>query len=387
MTMDRGDRFGVENVLRHAGVIRPGVNLAPEDARRKRPRNVDYFTPDPSTFDDPRDAGDLVERFADQDGRIRRLPVWFHSDDLSVVAPHGLYLFRTGGLVCRSLRAAAEDRSLAIRFDREGRRVVECDPERCPDHLSGDCRFSGRLLFYVPGQRSPNPLMLPTTSLNSFRLIHSALANVRAVRGSIRMLHRGRPFLELVKVRKEVLRAVEDGFVRTPQWLIALRLTVPMEELARDAAAEPHRGTDHRREPAPEDPGRLKAGILQGVRRLGIADEDMRLWTASFVGKSVREMDTAELKRVHDLVAAAERGDPRLLCEVDLARLLNRLGLDLDSFELWLGADEEGLSWDQAVREGRAPDLLSALRARAATDPAGLRAEVERVAAERRKAA
>lgn len=389
------DRYVLKNVTRHSGVIRPGINLAPEGAKHKKPRNVDFFTPDANTFDDPRDAQMLMDKYADNDG-IHRLPIWLHTDDLSLAAPHGLCLFKAGGLVCRALRSADNDVNTAIRFDNQGRRVVECDPEKCHDHISGACKFSGRLYFYVPGQLSPNPLMLPTTSLNSFKLIYSALNNIKRVRGGIRLLHNGKPFINLIKVKKDVRRPGPDGaFIRAPQWLVSLSLTIPMDELTCDKATESTSTVSSPAKEQPstdnpvnrEDPRDLKQAIMDAVHRIGLDEEDMRLWAEQIAGKMARDMDPAELNRLHDMLVGLESGeDLRLNLEIDLARLLARIDVTFTDFNGWLNSDEESISWEEAVHKGIADDLLQAVNARTISDPTGFKKEIESAARERRAA-
>ena len=232
MPFDPEDRFvGIGS--RHSGIIRPGVNAAPPEASRKQPRNVKYFSPDPDSFDYPEDAEALRALYADEkDGIIYRLPIWLSDDNLQTVIPHGLFFFGKSGVKCRSIIAG--DKMLGISWDEKTKTQVQkdCVPERCQNYLTRKCKFSGRLYFHVPGHLSPNPLMLPTTSLNSFRLIVSALTSVSRFRGSFTALHNGQPFLELVKVNKEVLHRTDDGKLQhMHQWLSTIRCTVDPLEL------------------------------------------------------------------------------------------------------------------------------------------------------------
>lgn len=225
------DRFVHPALVRSSGTIRPGINQASANETRKKPKNVDYFTPDATTFDDQRDVKALLEKYADQDGHIRRLPLWLNDDDFELIAPHGLFLFQGNKLKCRS--TTQKGGLQANCTDADGNRFAKsCVPEECPDYQASPkkCRFSGRLFFYAPGQLSPNPLMLTTSSLNGFRLLWSALMQVLRIRGRISLTHKGAPFFELIKVKKLVARKDGDKLVRVPQWLPALSLTVdPME--------------------------------------------------------------------------------------------------------------------------------------------------------------
>jgi hypothetical protein len=197
---------------------------------------VDFFTPQINSFDDLRDSTLLVDKYADPDGHIRRLPLWFHDDDLDLIAPHGLRLFKGNALKCRN---TTQNGGLhAIYTDTDGRWAEKiCVPEDCPDYQASPkrCRFGGQLYFYVPGQLSPNPLRLVTTSLNGYRLIWSALMQVMRIRGRISLTHKGKTFFELIKVRQMVQRKEGDKLVRVPQWLPALSLNVdPMELICDD---------------------------------------------------------------------------------------------------------------------------------------------------------
>jgi len=138
------------------------------------PRNTQYFNVATSDFGMPEIAALLLKEFgevreASINPRLYRFPIVFHSDDLEEIFPnkmirHGgkpgyesVYL-EDGQRYCQYLPEVTPE----MFADQKARRIKRvprreklirglCDPGVCPEYAQGQCKFTGRLHFYIPG--------------------------------------------------------------------------------------------------------------------------------------------------------------------------------------------------------------------------------------------
>lgn len=218
-----------------------------------RPQNVDFLTIHPKSCKNPQHYRTIMERYADQDGKLRSLPVLFTSNHWWEIMPHGLLCFLKGGLRYRSSFKLTKDdfgRANAVRIceaprDIEkgkkiygGRGYVEnriCDPDKCPEYQSGECKFGGYIQFLIPGIPGIGVWKLRTNSWYSLVAIKSALELVSSfTKGRLAGLsHNGQPVFRLSKVEGTVSRIDTEKCksVKTDQWLIHLNVDVDITEL------------------------------------------------------------------------------------------------------------------------------------------------------------
>jgi hypothetical protein len=167
------------------------------------PENVDYFTIRQEDCKNPDDAKRLHELYADPDGKIRSLPVWFSINEWHNIIPHGLRAFgKMQGIRYYSdiiEKQNADGKKEFIRICRYplhvepgkriygGRRYGErpCDPDNCPEYQSQNCSFGGVICCHIPGVRGVGAWLIPTTSWYS-------LTNIKSTLDIITNLTRGR---------------------------------------------------------------------------------------------------------------------------------------------------------------------------------------------------
>ncbi len=218
------------------------------------PKNADYFTVRPSDCKNPDDVRLLYDLYADSDGKIRTIPVWFASNEWYNIIPHNLRCFgaRSGlrfyscfreiktptGKVIGSERICKFPLSLEERKRSYGKRKWgerPCDPENCPEYQQGECNFGGVINCYIPGIKGIGVWCIPTTSWHSMVNIKSTLETVSGITGGkISGLVNNRAFFQLRKVREMIHKTnAETGTVqKVEQFLIHLDVDIDMTELA-----------------------------------------------------------------------------------------------------------------------------------------------------------
>jgi hypothetical protein len=167
------------------------------------PENVDYFTIRPEDCKNQNDAKRLHELYADPDGRIRSLPVWFSVNEWHNLIPHGLRAFgKMQGIRYFSdiiEKQSTDGRKEFVRVCRyplqvePGRRIYggrrygerQCDPGNCSEYQSGNCSFGGVICCHIPGVRGVGAWLIPTTSWYS-------LSNIKSTLDIVTNLTRGR---------------------------------------------------------------------------------------------------------------------------------------------------------------------------------------------------
>lgn len=172
------------------------------------PRNTQYFSVAASDFGMPEIAQLIIDKFGemregDDRKQLYRFPVVFHSDDLGEVYPnqfkrHGhephyeSHYGEDGIRYCRYLPNVTEEQKTEIRVRRlkklpRREKVIrgQCEPGVCNEFGQGQCKFRGRLLFYVPGIPSTGLLGMETSSEYAAEGIWSDLERIRNALGTI----------------------------------------------------------------------------------------------------------------------------------------------------------------------------------------------------------
>jgi len=256
--------------LRRAGVVRPGImvlkkSCSPEDhkaygellAQGKNwdeiekqigkgkliPKNVDYFTIQPSDCNNPQDAETIYKLYADPDGKLRSFPVWFPINEWQNIIPHSLRCFGLTGLKYKCEIVNGEmlcyqpfvQETVVKTFG--GRDWVvrkKCEPSICNEFQKGECKFGGVINCFVPGIKGMNQWIIPTTSWNSLANIKSSLELVKGLLGRVSGLVDGKPFFRIRKVKETVYHTDSEG-KRTPseQWIIVLDCELDPMDMAR----------------------------------------------------------------------------------------------------------------------------------------------------------
>lgn len=209
------------------------------------PRNTQYFNIAASDFGMPEIAALLLEQFgevrdASSKPQLYRFPIVFHSDSLDQILPnklirHGgkpgyesVYL-KDGQRYCQYLPEVttamfAEQKAKRIKRVPRREKVVRglCDPGQCQEYLSGECKFSGRLRFYIPG--IPTGLVeLGTSSEYAAEGIWSELNRISEAFGEIPRTNPKRPGSYLYYLTKALENRTyfdEDGVQKTGlQWV------------------------------------------------------------------------------------------------------------------------------------------------------------------------
>lgn len=261
--------LGDREKIRYAGVIRGGVKVpkksctadevklfkeleaqgmnyddidkkmggTPKSATSKlTPRNVDHFVIRDEDFNNPADAQMLRQKYADADGFVRRIPVWFKTGDLERVIPHSFKSFDGGEnlkatsfykgdvLMCRSVPKGL------VSPKKEDWLEKPCDPDTCSLVPAKKCTFGGFFRVNIPGIKGIGEIIVPTKSWYGLGNAVAVLKEVRRLQGRFNDLFQGQPFLELIKV-PEVVKC-PDGSKKT-QFIITLDLSIDPMEIVR----------------------------------------------------------------------------------------------------------------------------------------------------------
>lgn len=192
------------------------------------PRNTPFFNVAASDFGMPEIAALIVDTYGEVRGehsdkkQLYRFPVVFHSDDLNEVYPnqfkrHGFephyesHYGEDGERYCRYLpnvtnEQAAEQRTRRIKKVPRREKVVRgvCDPGSCNEFGQGQCKFRGRLLFYVPGIPTTGLLGMETSSEYAAEGIWSDLERIRDALGTIPRFNPNKPGAPIFWITKSL---------------------------------------------------------------------------------------------------------------------------------------------------------------------------------------
>ncbi|MDO9529663.1 MAG: hypothetical protein Q7J27_10960 [Syntrophales bacterium] len=273
--------LGPKYLLPKAGVIRPGIMVlkagcTPQDEKvykdmtakgapwddinkalgvdgklksKMTPANVDYFTVNAGDCLFPENAAIIKKLYADKDGKVRRIPVWFPVNEWWKIMPHSLRCWGQSGIKFMSdIKITGNMVENICRFpmnSEPGKRIFggrqwgtrPCSPEDCREYQAGECKFGGMVQFYIPGAKGVGIWVLPTTSWYSLVAIKSVLQDVSRITGGrlARLFDSDRkPVFQLTKT-EEIVSAIDTKTgkpTQRKQYLIYLDLTVDMTELA-----------------------------------------------------------------------------------------------------------------------------------------------------------
>jgi len=259
--------LGDREKVRHSGIIRPGIKVPkascsakdkalyeklyaqdlpfneidrqmggePMSAKSKlRPSNCDYFTIRSDDFKRPSDAKYIIDSFADDDGHVRRVPIWFHIGELHKIIPHNFRSFTSGGIRASSY---FEGENIMCRYvpkeiqkpSKNDWQTRPCDANNCNAYASKKCKFGGAFKVNIPGIKGIGEVWIPTNSWNGLADAIANLKRITEVFGRFNGLYDGNPFLELCKVQEVV--NTPDG--KKKQWIITIEPSVDLMELAR----------------------------------------------------------------------------------------------------------------------------------------------------------
>jgi hypothetical protein len=237
------------------------VDMAKELGDKLIPQNVDYFTANRHDCVNPANADLIKKLYADSDGRIRSIPVYFPMNEWWNIIPHRLCCYGlTRGLKHRSgFEYERDDRGRIADYrmvcetpeDLEaGKKLFggrawtkkPCDPESCPEYQREECRFSGRIYFMIPGIKGMGSFVIPTKSFYSMKRVKKTLRDMyQLTNGRIAyLLHNGETIFVLRKV-KATIPCIdwEKGETKMrQQYLIDLDVVVDPLEVAREYSAE-----------------------------------------------------------------------------------------------------------------------------------------------------
>ncbi len=237
------------------------VDMAKEFGDKLIPQNVDYFTANRHDCINPANADLIKKLYADSDGRIRSIPVYFPMNEWWNIIPHRLCCYGlTKGLKHRSgFEYERDDRGRIADYrmvcetpeDLEaGKKLFggrawtkrPCDPESCPEYQKEECRFSGRIYFMIPGIKGMGSFVIPTKSWYSMKRLKKTLRDMyQLTNGRIAyLLHKGETIFTLRKV-KAIIPCIdwEKGETKMrQQYLIDLDVVVDPLEVAREYSVE-----------------------------------------------------------------------------------------------------------------------------------------------------
>lgn len=179
--------------------IDKALGLGPDGKSQLTPKNVDYFTVRPHDCVNPDNARKILE-YADEDGKLRSLPVWFPVNEWWELIPHSLKCYgQTSGLRHRSNFVPVRDDSERITDMKmvcespqqcsPGTRLFggrswtqrDCDPETCELYQREECKLRGSIECMIPGISGIGTWSIPTSSFYSLNGIKNTLRRVYMV--------------------------------------------------------------------------------------------------------------------------------------------------------------------------------------------------------------
>lgn len=281
-----------DNQIKHAGKIRPGIKVLTKAAQQnskavqlyqegtaKRlkfseiekkikdatglsnpmfPRNTQYFSVAATDFGMPEIASMIVDRYGevrdgDPEKRLYRFPVVFHSDDMNEVYPnqfkrHGgdpnyeSHYGLDGVRYCRYLpemssEQLAENKIRRIKKMPRREKVIrgQCEPGVCHEFQQGQCKFRGRLMFYVPKIPTTGLMVMETSSEYAAEGIWMDLQRILDALGTIPRINPNKPdapVFYLTKVLEQRTYFDESGKKQTGhQWVPKLQADIDIGQI------------------------------------------------------------------------------------------------------------------------------------------------------------
>jgi len=281
-----------DNQVKHAGKIRPGIKVLTKAAQQnakavqiykegvaKRlkfseiekkikdatdmanpmfPRNTQYFSVAASDFGMPEIAQMIVDRYGeiregDPEKRLYRFPVVFHSDDLGEVYPnqfkrHGgdpnyeSHYGLDGVRYCRylpeiSAEQLAENKIRRIKKMPRREKVIrgKCEPGICHEFQQGQCKFRGRLMFYIPKIPTTGLMVMETSSEYAAEGIWTDLQRILDALGTIPRMNPYKPdapVFYITKVLEQRTYFDENGNkMKGNQWVPKLQADIDIGQI------------------------------------------------------------------------------------------------------------------------------------------------------------
>ena len=282
-----------DNQVKHAGKIRPGIKVLTSAAQKnpkalkiykegvaKRlkfseiekqikdatnmekspmfPRNTQYFSVAASDFGMPEIADMIVDRYGevregDPEKRLYRFPVVFHSDDLNDVYPnqfkrHGgdpnyeSHYGQDGVRYCRYLpeitpEQLAENKARRIKKMPRREKIIrgKCEPGICHEFQQGQCKFRGRLMFYIPKIPTTGLMVMETSSEYAAEGIWTDLQRILDALGTIPRMNPYKPDAPVFYITKVLERRTyfdEAGNKHTGnQWVPKLQADIDIGQI------------------------------------------------------------------------------------------------------------------------------------------------------------
>lgn len=222
------------------------------------PRNTPYFNVAVSDFGMPEIVAKIYSlygevRQGDNEAKLYRFPVVFHSDDMNEVYPNEFR--RYGGTpnyeshygddgirYCRYLpevtaEMVAHQKANRIKRPMRREKVIrgECDPGVCQEYLTGQCKFRGKLNFYIPGVPTTGLMVMETTSEYAAETIFADLQNLIDQMGGIPRHNPNNPganIFYITKVQESRTYFDESGKKQSGlQWVPKLQADIDMGTL------------------------------------------------------------------------------------------------------------------------------------------------------------
>ncbi len=186
------------------------------------PENQDYFTVrEIDCKTNPENAKILHDLYADNDGKIRRVPIVFLSNDWFDVIPHSLVYRKKSELVYRSEYTRITDQETEERGwqricvkpvpykqgvrpfgGQETEMRCVCNPDTCKEYQADLCKLSGYVEGMIPGTKGFGIWRIHSKSINSFQQIMSVLVSLEKACGRIYKLIDEKSQSSLLHIRK-----------------------------------------------------------------------------------------------------------------------------------------------------------------------------------------
>jgi hypothetical protein len=298
------------------------------------PKNADHFVVRACDFTRQSDAEHIMQKYADPDGKLRRLPVWLSVGEIDKVLHHGFKTFNGAGKVIAA--SFYEGKDLKVRYlpkgfkdvpKRDDWKIAPLDPDNPVSPAGHKLEFGGIFRFNIPGLRGFDEVIIATKSWYGISYSVALLRRVRSVLGRFNGLLNGEAFLEIAKVPEDV---TDPKGNRVTQFIPVIDLSIDPMELARHAEMAPSRGmtaiamfngrrpsspppsectappADQHQDPADEAPfddedpaiGKLLEYLHNAAKWLGVPWEAFESYVVHDFPKPVSQMSADELREV-----------------------------------------------------------------------------------------
>lgn len=273
------------------------------------PSNVPYFRVCGEDFDDPANAQRLLQLYGEDRGQgtqLYRIPIWFTTDDLTVILPNALAMFnarervfwsewRNAKRYCmrrpdpvatgsqeknRRFKRPFGPRMAVVREDRPN----GCDPNSCAEYQAEACSLTAELVAMVPGIMGAAPVRIPFGSIVALDQIQQQLMQSASIRGGriSGFDPDGKPLFTLTKRRESIVRLNRDTgrSERVEHWIMVIDEHRDVSHLAAEAA----RGTAEETQHAHVSRGEQRSRLLASLAEQAIPAEEFARVMAAQLG-------------------------------------------------------------------------------------------------------